>query len=164
MSAADAVLYAGSSPTEAASELDSDVAANPHLKVFVGSALASTSFLSSLSPGAQRAAYASVPGLSAPSTAAQKFATDFRSSFGHAPSPEAIFGYAAMRAVLGDLHGAGSGAGDRSAVITGFNKHTFSDNVLGPFSIDRYGDTDLSTFLIEHLKAGRLTTVKALQG
>ena len=167
---ADALLYAGDSRPDAATRLDSAAASNPHAKLFVPSALADPSFLSTLSPAAQKTLLAIVPGATPSSLgpAAAKFASQFRSTYGHAPSPEAIFGYAAMQAVLHVLAQAGSKANDRSTVVKDFMKLRYASTaspppVLGSYSIS-YGDTSFDSFLIEQLKAGRLVTVKARQG
>jgi branched-chain amino acid transport system substrate-binding protein len=158
---ADAVLFAGSSTTSAASALNSAATSNPHVKLFVSSALADPAFVATLSPAAQSALYASVP---APSAPEGTFASDFRSAYGHTPSPQAIFGYAAMQVVLDALRTAGSKANARSTVVGDVVKHSFSDTPLGQISIDRYGDSSLSTFRIDRVKAGQLVPGKLVQG
>jgi branched-chain amino acid transport system substrate-binding protein len=160
-SATDGLVYAGTSAAAAERALNSAVAANPKIKLFVPSALADPGFVSALSPAAQRALFASVP--AAPSSD-PTFASAFRTAYGHAPAPEAIFGYAAMQAVLDVLQTAGSQANSRSTVLSHFLKHSFSSSALGPYSIDKNGDISLTAFAIERVKAGRLVPVKTLQG
>ena len=109
-SAAGGVLFAGSSLTKAASVFDNAVAANPNVKLFAPSALDDDAFVASLTPAARRNLYVSTPGLEPRqlAAAAPAFASDFRTTYGHEPAPEAIFGYEAMSALLAVLHGAGS--------------------------------------------------------
>jgi|SRR5579884_398516 len=163
---ADAVLYAGSSRSAAAAALSSAAAANPTSKLFVASALADDAFVASLSPAAQRALYASAPGFPPAGLTAsgQAFVSSFRAAFGHSPAPQAIFGYAAMQAVLRVLAELGATANNRSSVVSRFLKHSFAGSVLGPYSIDRHGDTSLDTFAIERVRRGRLAAIKTVQG
>jgi ABC-type branched-subunit amino acid transport system substrate-binding protein len=52
--------------------------------------------------------------------AGKAFGRDFRSTYGHSPSSQAIFGYAATTAVLKALQKAGSGATDRGTIRDAF--------------------------------------------
>ncbi len=153
---ADGVLYAGSDAGAAASALQAAISANPKLKLFVPSALAQDAFVARLSAPAQRALYASQPGLMphAVPTSGQAFASD----------PAALFGYAAVQAVIQALRNAGSQANSRGTVISDFLKLNSSDSVLGPYTINKTGDTSFGSFLIERVRAGRLVPVKAIQG
>ncbi len=115
---AGAVFFAGSSSHAAASAFDQAVTGNPGVKLFAPSALATQSFVSALTPAAQRALYVSEPGFYKDLPAAgQKFQSDFQATYGHAPAPQAIFGYEAMASVLAVLREAGSAANDRATVI-----------------------------------------------
>jgi hypothetical protein len=49
-------------------------------------------------------------------SAGKTFVSDFRSAYGHAPSSQAILGYAAMATVLKALQGAGAAANNRGTV------------------------------------------------
>src|SRR5579859_2928326 len=151
--AADGVLYAGRSASTAEAALNSAMAANPRLKLFVPSALAlaGPAFVQALSPSAQKALYATVPGLlpSSLTPAGRAFLSGFRSAYGHDPSAGAIFGYAAMQAVLHVLSQAGSQAGNRGTVVSDFMKLSYADSVIGSYSIDRQGDTSSTAFVIE---------------
>ncbi len=146
----------GASRADAASRLDSAAASNPHVKLFVPSPLADAAFVSTLSPTAQRDVYASALGVSR--GVARAFAAIYRSK-----SPQAIFGYAAMQAVLHVLAQAGSKANDRATVVKHFMSLRYSDSVLGPYAIND-GDTSFSSFLIERMRRDRLVTIGALQG
>ena len=111
LSGADALFYAGNSESQARAALNQAVASNPRIKLFVPSALADDAFLTSLSPAAQSRLYVSSPGFASKSLTppARAFVQKFTSACGHAPSPQAIFGYAAMQALLTALHRAGVG-------------------------------------------------------
>jgi hypothetical protein len=69
----------------------------------------------SMAPGSDQAAQAILGG-----SAGKAFASDFRSTYGHAPSTQAILGYAATAAVLKALEKAGSGATNRGTVRDDF--------------------------------------------
>lgn len=163
--AADAVLFAGRSAGAATAALNAAVATNPKVKLFVPSALDDPQFASGLSPTAQAALYASSPGFlpSGLPVGARTFVTSFQSAYHRAPTPEAIFGYAAMQAVLHVLQQAGTHANNRGTVVSDFMKLSYPGSVLGPYTI-RQGDTSLNSFVIERVKAGRLVPFKALTG
>lgn len=152
-----AVFYAGTPVADssghvtyaaATKALDSAAAANPSGKLFVSSGLDDDAFVSGLTPQAQKDLYVSSPGFAPGSltTAGQTFVTNFTSAFGHAPSSQAIFGYAAMEAVLGALRSAGSGAGNRTTVVKALigAKHLPS-SVLGTISIGSGGDATIAS-------------------
>ena len=60
-SGADAVLFAGRNRADAATGLNGAVSSNPRVKLFVPSALADPSFVSTLSVATQRNLLASAP-------------------------------------------------------------------------------------------------------
>lgn len=160
---ADAVFYAGASAPAAARAFNQAAAGNPAVKLFAPSALATDAFVTALSPGAQRALYVSAPGFYKNlNPAGQKFQSDFQATFGHAPAPEAIFGYEAMDSVLWVLKNAGSGAGNRTTVIHDYLSLKNRQSVLGTYSMDSSGDTSLDAFTLSRVQAGRLVPFKAL--
>lgn len=165
-SGADGALYAGVSPAAAAQALNQIAAAAPTTKLFGPSALAGSDFLSALSPAAAKQTEISSPGFlssNLPAGAAQSFITPFRSSFGHSPAPQAIFGYEAMNAVLAVLKEAGTSANNRATVVHDFLTLKNRQSVLGTYSIDPSGDTNLGQFVISHVRAGQLQPFKSLQ-
>jgi branched-chain amino acid transport system substrate-binding protein len=160
---AGAVLFAGSSASQAAKSFDQAVAGNPAVKLFAPSALAVQSFVSTLTPAAQRALYVTEPGFYKDLTAAgQKFQSDFRTAYGHAPAPQAIFGYEAMASVLAVLREAGSAANNRSTVVRDYFALKNRESVLGTYSINANGDTSLDVFAAARVQRGRLVPFKAL--
>jgi branched-chain amino acid transport system substrate-binding protein len=161
MSSADAVFFGGSSQTRATSVLNQAASTNPKLKLFAPSALDDATWAAGLSPAAQKQLYVSAPGLLPKQLAASAgtFAADFKAAYGHAPSPDAIFGYEAMSAVVAVLHEAGSSANNRQTVVKDFLAIRNRTSPLGTYSINQNGDTSLgpTAFLIERVKASHLS-------
>jgi branched-chain amino acid transport system substrate-binding protein len=157
-SSADAVFYGGSSTAAATAAVDRYATASPSAKLFVPSALYEDSFAAGLSAGAQKNLIVSSPGFppSALTAAGQQFVSSFRSTYGHQPVPEAIFGYEAMSALLAVFKEAGKEAGNRATVVSDFR--TLKDpanSVVGAFSITG-GDTSLASFIFASPKGGKL--------
>jgi branched-chain amino acid transport system substrate-binding protein len=160
---ADGILYAGSSFAAAADTFNRAAAGNPSARLFAPSALAAQAMVSALTPAAQRALYATVPGFYKNLPAAgQKFQADFEATFGHAPAPEAIFGYEAMASVLAVLREAGSAATNRATVVRDYFATKNRQSVLGTYSISSSGDTSLDAFTASQVRGGRLVPFKAL--
>ena len=165
-SGADGVLYAGGAVPDAVTTLNQAAAANPTVKLFAPSALATSSFAAALSPAAQRLTYVSSPGFGPgnPLTPqGQQFVSAFKAAYGHAPAPQAIFGFEAMSALLSVLRSAGSSAANRNTVVKDFFGIRNRPSALGTYSIDRNGDTSIGPFLISRVKAGVLVPYRAVQ-
>ena len=160
---ADAVFYAGSSPSGAVSTLNQAASTNPKAKLFVPSALADQAFVSQLSAAAQHNLTVSSPGFvpGAQSSEAKKFVASFRRAYGHVPGTQAIFGYAAMNAVIDVLAQSGSAANSRSGMVRRFLAISNLPSVLGPLSINGKGDTNIAAIVFSRVKAGRLVPFKA---
>jgi branched-chain amino acid transport system substrate-binding protein len=164
-SGADAVFYGAVSEDAAARVFNSAASANPAVKLFGPSALDSTTFAGKLSPGAQHV-YISSPGfmtkdLSA--TAKSEFLKPFEDAYHRVPSPQAIFGYEAMSAVLSVLKKAGASATDRATVVQDFFAIKNRDSVLGTYSINANGDTSLAPFVFSRPVNGKLVPFQSLQ-
>lgn len=162
---ADGVFYGSDSVAGAARFFNSAAASDPAAKLFGPSALSDASFAAALSP-ATRNVYVSAPGfLPGNLTAAGRgFVSAFTSTYGHAPAPEAIFGYEAMSAVLSVLKEAGSAANNRSTVVKDFFSIQNRQSVLGTYSINSNGDTSLTAFVFSRLSRGRLVPFVQVQG
>jgi branched-chain amino acid transport system substrate-binding protein len=161
---ADAVLYAGV-PTQGIVRLWQALhAANPKLMLFGPNALAEPSFYTAIGP-AGAATYLTDPSLPLKlrPPAARTFAADFRRAYGSAPDPYALFGYEAMNAVLQSIRRAGSKGNDRKRVIDEFLGLRRPTSVLGPYSIDRNGDTSLTTYGGYRVRAGKLVFDRVLK-
>lgn len=158
---ADAVFYGGMPGPTAAKALDQAAASSPNAKLFVPSALYDQGFVAGLSPAAQKNLYISSPGF-ASQDMPSGFETQFQRAYGHAPAPQAIFGYAATQALLTVLSKLGSNAGDRAAVVSEFRALKVSQSglkvgqsVLGAYSIVG-GDTNIAPFIFGRPQGGKL--------
>jgi branched-chain amino acid transport system substrate-binding protein len=154
---ADAFFYGGNTAARATRALDQAASASSAPKLFAPSALYDDAFVSGLSAAAQKNLYVSSPGFTAGtlSSAGQQFVSAFRTAYGHAPAPQAIFGYEAMSAVLAVLKQAGVGAGSRSTVVTDFRTLRNRQSALGTYSINS-GDTSLAPFIFGRPHDGKL--------
>jgi branched-chain amino acid transport system substrate-binding protein len=94
---------------------------------------------------------------------AREFDARFRATFGRHPAPDALQAYEATRAVLEAIRAAGSKGNDRRAVTKAFLAIRNRPSVLGTYSIDRYGDTTLSTFAGNRLTRTGLMLDKVLK-
>ncbi len=161
---ADAVLFAGSSLSDAARVFNQAVASDPKVKLLGPSALDDDAFVAGLSPAAQKALYVSAPGLLPKQLAASagSFASSFKTAYGHAPAAEAVFGYEAMSAVLAVMHEAGTSVNNRSTVVHDFFAIRNRSSPLGSYSINQNGDTNIGPFVIERVRASKLVPVKAI--
>ena len=167
-SGADALFFGASAGAEATAQTLFSAAGegqNPKLKLFAPSALDSSSLASSLQP-AKATLYVSEPGFLSEdysATAKQQFLTPFHATYGHAPAPEAIFGYEAMSALLAVLREAGSQANNRSTVVRDFLAIKNRSSVLGTYSINSQGDISISPFIVSRLVRGTLVPYKFVQ-
>jgi hypothetical protein len=161
-SGADAVFLAGRNPAAFASVVRS----NPSLKIFAPSAFAGSAAVSALGVAGGAQLYVSMPGFLAKELTApgQKFVADFKATYGHAPSTQAIFGYEAMAAVLHTLSEAGAKANDRATVVKDFlalKNQAFA--VPTAWSITAAtGDTSLAAFVFSRLRGGSLIPFKSV--
>lgn len=157
-SGAQGVVFATASPLAAKTLFDGVAAANPSVKLFAPSALADSGFAASLTPAAGASLRVSSPGFTSATLSAtgRGFVTAFTSTYGHAPSPEAIFGYEAMSAVLTVLRKAGTSANNRTTVVKDFFALRNRASVLGTYSINANGDTSLAPFVISRIASGHL--------
>jgi branched-chain amino acid transport system substrate-binding protein len=159
---ADAVFYGGNTPARAIRALDQAASASSSAKLFAPSALYDDAFVAGLSAAAQKSLYVSSPGFT-PSTLTpdgQQFVSAFRSTYGHLPVPQAIFGYEAMSAVLAVLKQAGADAGSRTTVVADFRGLHDRQSALGTYSITA-GDTSLAPFVFGRPRGGHLVAAAA---
>ena len=154
---AGAVFYGSNSAVAAATALKQAAAAGS-AKLFVPSALYDSSFVAGLGSSVAGRLYVSTPGF-APSqvpASASSFVSAFQSSYGHAPAPEAIFGYEAMSSVLAVLREAGAGANQRATVVKDYLALKDRQSVLGTYSLHN-GDTSLTQpFTFARVRGGQL--------
>jgi branched-chain amino acid transport system substrate-binding protein len=163
-SGADAMFIGANDSSLAAQLARSVTTSNPKTKVFVPSALDTASFADELAPGAV-SLYASSPGFLDRdlTTTGKTFVTDFTNTYHHAPATQAIFGYEAMASVLSVLREAGSSANNRSTIVHDFFALKNRSSVLGSYSINASGDTNLAPFVFSRVRGGALVPYKFMQ-
>ena len=158
-SGADAMFYGGLPDKTATGMLDSVINGSPKVKLYASSALYDDQFVSGLSSAAQGALTVSAPGFMTGSldAAGQSFVQAFKRTYGHAPAPQAIFGYEAMKAVVATLVKAGTHAASRSTVVGDFRDLTRSaaDSALGAYTLNG-GDTNIAPFIFAGVSGGKL--------
>lgn len=144
----DAVLV-GAAPGPGVAQLWRAVnAAIPRAKLIAPNALATPSFLASLSARERSASYVVSPVLELRSypPAAQRLARDYQQQFGAPATPYALYGYEAMRAALASVRAAGKHGADRLSVVRAFFRLGTRDSVLGRYSVAPTGDISLRAF------------------
>jgi branched-chain amino acid transport system substrate-binding protein len=158
-SGADGVFYAGEPGAAATRALNAAATAAPQAKLFAPSALYDDTFVAGLSSAAQQALTVSSPGFLKADLdpAGRQFERTFQSTYHHAPAPEAIFGYEAMRAVLATLSEAGGHVAVRQIVVRDFRDLTrpATDSALGAYTISG-GDTNIAPFVFANVIGGKL--------
>ncbi len=157
-----AIFYGAQSPAAGARFFNSAAKSVPSALLFGSSSLDTPAFLHALTPAVKHL-YVTTPGIwpSDLSAAGRSFGTAFARAFHHQPAAQAIFGYAAMSAVLHVLAQAGAAANDRGTVTHDFLRLNLTSSVLGPFKIDSAGNTSLDAFVINRLSAGALVPLRA---
>ncbi len=163
-SGADGALFAGSNQAAAVSLFNAVAAGSPTVTLLAPSALDDVQFVDALTTGAQSALRVSAPGFlpAELSSSGRQFVSSFQSAYHHQPSPEAIFGYEAMQALLSVIQRAGTGASDRTTVQRDFFALRNRTSVLGTYSINADGDTSLAPFVISRVTSGQLTPFRSM--
>jgi ABC-type branched-subunit amino acid transport system substrate-binding protein len=146
---ADALVYAGSDPENAAGVADGWAREAPDARIVLPDAVVRAGVAERLSPAARRATrmVSSAPAEQSPEW--RRFAADFRSRLGREPGPYAAVGYEAMRGVLTALDRAGSRSNQRQRVIDSYLSAPERASLLGPLKVDARGDRVAPRFTIE---------------
>lgn len=154
---ADGVFYGAVAGARARQALDRVAASSPKAKLFAPSALYDDTFVAGLSAAAQSNLYVSAAAVPPASQTAdaKAFASAFSSTYGHAPQPQAVYGYEAMSALIAVLKNLGAIANRRDQVVARFRGLSNRQSALGTYSLQS-GDTNLSSFVIAHPAGGRL--------
>jgi branched-chain amino acid transport system substrate-binding protein len=154
---ADAVFYAGAPDPAATKAIDAAAAASPAAKLFVPSAFYDDAWVAGLSAAAQKQLYVSSPGFMPGSYrgTGPAFVSAFKQAYGHQPQPQAVFGYAAMQALLAALKQAGANADSRADVTNDMLGLKNQSSALGTYSLDG-GDTNIAPFIFARPVAGKL--------
>jgi branched-chain amino acid transport system substrate-binding protein len=164
-SGAGAIFYAATSADAAVRVFNSAASSNRAVKLFGPSALDGPALAAGLSPAA-RHVYISSPGFMTKdltATAKSEFLKPFQDTYHRVPSPQAIFGYEAMSAILSVLKKAGASATDRATVVQDFFAIKNRDSVLGTYSINANGDTSLAPFVFSRPVNGKLVPFQSVQ-
>ena len=161
---ADAMFYGATSDAAAAHAFNAALSSSPSLKLFAPSAVDDPTFAAGLSSSA-RNVYVSSPGFLPGDLNAEgkAFVTAFKATYHRVPALEAVFGYEAMKAVLYAITKAGSSANNRGTVVREFFGIRNRSSVLGTYSINANGDTNIGPFVFSRLRSGKLVPFKSLQ-
>jgi branched-chain amino acid transport system substrate-binding protein len=161
---ADAFLFAGTTDTGAARIFTAVAAAAPSMLLFGPAAIADQAFLDGLSVAVERRIRVTTPALPARllPRSALAFRDRFRKAFGRQPAPEALQAYEAASAVLYAIRSAGTRGNNRQAVTDAFLAIRNRRSVLGTYSMDRFGDTSLSTYAGNRVRRSQFVLDKVL--
>lgn len=162
---AQGVVFAGATSSAAATLLRAVHDVDPGDKLFATDGVATPAFAAGLQ-GAERQAYVTSPQLPLAQRpeAARAMAARYRQLFGETAPPAALYGYEAMRGVLDAIRRAGRHDNDRRAVIAAYFETNAAGSVLGPYGIQRSGDTTSTTFGGFRVGNGRLRFARRLDG
>ncbi|MEA2151746.1 MAG: branched-chain amino acid transport system substrate-binding protein [Solirubrobacteraceae bacterium] len=162
---ADAFLFAGGDAAGAARIYQAVAAAAPGLALYGPDAVADDPAVQKLPAATLRRMRVTSPllPLRMLPRAARTFDARFNTTFGRHPAPEALEAYEATRVVLSAIRNAGKKGNDRVAVSKAFFETRDRPSVLGTYSIDRNGDTSLSTFAGNRVTRAGLVLDKVLK-
>ncbi len=140
-------------------------AALPDAKLFGPDGMATGDLAKGLPADVQTKTFLTAPTVSPEELppAGQKFYKDYEAAYGEKQSdidPYAVYGYAAMDVVLDAID---KGKDDRQKVIDAFFATKDKSSVLGTYSIDKDGDTTLTTYGAYVTKGGKLVFNKAIK-
>jgi branched-chain amino acid transport system substrate-binding protein len=94
----------------------------------------------------------------------QRFLRDYRRAFGEQPDAYAAYGHAAMSLLLDVIRRAGDQASEREEMVKRVLETKDFESVIGTFSLNVNGDTDLNEVAGYRVRAGQLLFVKPLRG
>jgi branched-chain amino acid transport system substrate-binding protein len=139
-------------------------AADPHLLLLGGAALASESFTSALGAEAS-VTYLTTPLLSEElyPPAARRVLAEYSRTFHDEAGPSVLYGYEAMSGVLDAIRRAGAGGNNRSEVIRSFMSTHDRNSVIGRYSVQPDGETTLSTYGVDRVRGGRPVFWRAIE-
>jgi branched-chain amino acid transport system substrate-binding protein len=154
---ADAFVYSGDDPENAAAVADDLAREHPRTPIVLPDALTRAGVAGRLGGAARRSAVlvsaAPVPGSSAP---LRRFEAAFRERFDREPGPYAAIGYEAMRSVLAAIAAAGDRGGSRQRVIDAyFDAGERRGTVLGDYTIGPRGQLSPARFEAFRVRGGR---------
>ena len=137
---------------------------DPQLRLYAPVSLADRLFLAHLGAAAALA-HVAAPAPRADGRPARAFARAFAVRYGYAPARAARYGYEAMRGVLAAIRRAERAARDgrvtRAAVVRAYFRTAVAASVLGPYAIERTGDTTLRDWTVLAVAQGNLLVSRA---
>jgi branched-chain amino acid transport system substrate-binding protein len=162
---ADGFFFGGITANNAVQLWGDVFATNPTIKGFGPDGVAETAFSSKIPASTMKNTFITNPTLPPQlyPPAAQKFFTNFKTTYGHDPEPYAIYGYSAMNAALASIKNAGDKGNCRENVIKGFFAIKNQPSALGNYSIDADGDTTITDYGGNLVKNGKLTFDKVIK-
>lgn len=162
---ADAFLFAGVPEAGAARVFTAVAAADASLLLFGPGAGAEGAFAEALPAAVQRRMRLTSPTLPPRllPASARAFRARFRAAVGRDPLPDALQAYEATNVILSSIRSAGPKGNDRLAVVDQFFATRNRQSVLGTYTIDRFGDTSLSTYAGNRLRKSRLVLDTVLE-
>ena len=155
---ADAFFYSGIAANGGARVVRSVHARLPRIPLVAPDGCLDTAFTRRLGSAAARTLITSeqVPA-AAREPAGQAFADRFRARWHRSPGPYADYGYEAMALVLDAIGRAGPGGTieeRRARVVAALAATRDRDSILGRYSIDKFGDTTLTTYGVFDVRRG----------
>ena len=162
-SGADGVLIGGIIDNNAIQLAKDIYAAAPDIKQFGPDGVATVDYVKGLSPAIQKQTFLTVATVDAKDLPAsgQKFYSDYKKEYpGDDIDPYAIYGYESAAIVLDSIDKA---KGDRQGTIDAFFATKDRQSVFGTYSIDKDGDTTLTTYGAYTAKGGKLVFNKAIK-
>ncbi len=155
--APDALFFGGTAHDRAEGLWEDLHTIAPNLKLFGPNALALPDFHGRLGPSAASTYLVdpSIPPRDRSQTY-RSFVDRFRRSFHRSPDRYAVYGYEAMRVVLGALRRAGRHANERRRVIRRVFGLRRADSAVGPYTIGPQGDSTLRSFGAYRVRHGSL--------
>jgi len=138
-------------------------AADPRLKLLGASTMADEAFTAELGSSAA-STYLTTPVLARRSypRSAQRVLAAYRRTFGAEATPAALYGYEAMKLVLGAIRAAGKHGDNRRAVANEIFATHAHDSVLGSYTIEVDGETTLSDFGVDVVRGGQPVPYRTL--
>ncbi len=154
---ADCVLFAGALGRWVPELFDALHAADPQLELFGGDGLASDAFAAALGAGTQARTHLTAPvGVLEPLPGVRAFLRRYRKTLGVEARSGALYGYEAMRLVLAAIERAGPLGNDRTAVTRALFALGERKSPLGPYRIDRDGNTTSTAYSQLAVRGGAL--------
>lgn len=161
-----AAIFLSAAPSIGAASLFREThAALPHVRLLASSSLSSPSFYARLG-GAAGVTLLGTPLLpvGAYGPEAEHVLHRYRQVRRTAGSASVLYGYEAMRVVLGAIRAAGARGDDRRAVVERFFATSRRRSPLGTYSMQSDGESTLSSYGVERVRSGALTFWRVFKG